>query len=119
MSGTMETLAAAWPVIKNIAVAMGMLRLSLHPVNVWLDSYVKKAMNPTQAAILYKLEGSFKVINFIVHLITSISPATLNAAAQVYIIGDRDSRIQVPYQAMGPLPSDPPPEKNQVQPKET
>ena len=115
MNGAVETLKAAWPVIKNIAVAIGALRVALHPVNVWLDSYVKKAMNPTQAAILYKLEGNFRWINFVVHLVTSLSPATLNAAAQVHMIGDRDSKIHVPYQAQGPLPTNEPPEKNQVQ----
>lgn len=70
-----------------------------------LDDYVRRSVSPTQYFAL-RFSGSFgfHVLSNCFEIVFSVSLVTLNAALQVWRIGDRDQKIIVPYKASGPLP---------------
>lgn len=90
--------------VKLIFGCIGLLRVVLFPITRLLDKFVTRRVSGTQLRNLYTATGIFAVIEYAVELATSLSLISLNAALQVWRIGDRDQRIQVPYKASGPLP---------------
>ncbi len=74
-------------------------------IEVTLDYYVKSRVSQAQyVALRFGGNALFCFLNGFFLLYFSFSLVTLNAALQVWRIGDRDQRIQVPYKASGPLP---------------
>lgn len=69
------------------------------------DRFVKNSISPTQyVSLRFGGSESFHMLSAFVEGFCGCSLITMNAALQVWRIGDRDQKITVPYKASGPLP---------------